>query len=161
MAMRGDLVNREGQDEFNVQWHDPEPKLGTFTTVLRVKNEAQSLPWVLPGLLRVSDHMVLVDNGSDDGTPDIAKQVAEQENVADKLDVFEYPFSVARCGPEHLSVPANSVHSLTYFYNWAFSHVKTRYCLKWDGDMVLTKDGEAYFQQLRWQLEGVDAIVQV
>jgi len=27
------------------------------------------------------------------------------------------------------------VHSLTYFYNWSFSHVLTPYALKWDGDM--------------------------
>jgi glycosyltransferase involved in cell wall biosynthesis len=161
VPIRSDLTNRERQEEFDVVWHDPEPGMGTFTCVLRVKNEAQSLPWVLPGLFRVTDHLILVDNGSDDGTPDVARQVASEHGADDRLEVHDYPFSVARCGPEHLSVPEDSVHSLTYFYNWAFSHVRTRYNLKWDGDMVLTQDGEAYLDQLRWQLEGVEAIVQI
>jgi glycosyltransferase involved in cell wall biosynthesis len=161
VPQRGDMTNRERQSEFDVQWHNPEPGAGTFTCVLRVKNEARSLPWVLPGLFRVTDKLVLIDNGSDDGTPEVAQRVASEEGAEERFESYEYPFSVARCGPEHLSVPADSVHSLTYFYNWAFSHVRTRYCLKWDGDMVLTEDGEAYLNQLRWQLEGIDAIIQI
>ena len=39
-----------------------------FTAVVRVRNEARSLPWVLPPLLRAVDRVVLVDNGSTDGT---------------------------------------------------------------------------------------------
>jgi glycosyltransferase involved in cell wall biosynthesis len=161
MSARTDLQNREGQNEFNVRWNDATREAGRFTAVLRVKNESRSLPWVLPGLFRVADHVIIVDNDSDDGTPEVAKQVAQEHGAAERLDVYDYPFSVARCGPEHLAVPAESVHSLTYFYNWSFSHVKTSYCLKWDGDMVLTIDGEAYLKQLRWQLEGVDTIVQI
>lgn len=159
--MRSDIKNREGQEEFDVHWQEPAREAGRFTSVLRVKNESQSLPWVLPGLLRVCDRVVLVDNGSDDGTPEVAKKVASDHGAEDRLDVFDYPFSVARCGPEHLSVPGDSVHSLTHFYNWSFSHVKTSHCIKWDGDMVLTEDGERYLQALRWELETRDAIVQI
>ena len=161
MVMRDLIHNREGHKEYDVHWHDADPDLGRITSVLRVKNESRSLPWVLPGLFRVVDRIVLVDNGSDDGTPDVARRVAQEQGAADRIDVFDYPFSVARCGPEHLSVPPNSVHSLTHFYNWAFSHVRTSYCMKWDGDMVLTEDGERYIEHLRWQLEGTDVIVQI
>ena len=38
--------------------------------------------------------------------------------------------------------PERSVHSLAYFYNWCFAQVGTRYSWKWDGDMVLTTEGE-------------------
>jgi glycosyltransferase involved in cell wall biosynthesis len=158
---RRDFVNLEQVTEFEVKWNPPSNEAGMFTAVLRVKNESQSLPWVLPALLRVSDAMLLVDNGSDDGTPEVAKRVAEEAGAADKLEVVEYPFSVSRCGSEHLATPPDSVHSLTYFYNWSFSHVRTRYNLKWDGDMVLTEDGERSFNELRWQLEGLDAVVQI
>lgn len=161
MSLRTDHTNREGEEAFDVHWHEPEDALGRFTAVLRVKNEAQSLPWVLPGLMRVCDRIVVVDNGSDDGTADVSRQVAADHGAADRLDVYDYPFQVARCGPEHLETPADSVHSLTYFYNWAFSHVKTSYAMKWDGDMVLTEDGEAYLQQLRWQLEGAETVIQI
>jgi glycosyltransferase involved in cell wall biosynthesis len=158
---RHDHKNRDGHEEFDIHWETPSPDAGMITTVLRAKNESRSLPWVLPGLLRIADRVIIVDNASDDGTPEVARRVADENNAAHKLDVFDYPFNVARCGPEHLAVPADSVHSLTYFYNWSFSHVTTRYAMKWDGDMVLTEDGERYLKQLRWQLEGVDALVKI
>jgi glycosyltransferase involved in cell wall biosynthesis len=158
---RQDLCNREGITQFNVHWHDPAQAQGMFTAVLRVKNEARSLPWVLPGLLRASDAVLLVDNNSDDGTPHVAEQVAKEEGAEDRFEILEYPFQIARCGAEHLGTPPDSIHSLTYFYNWCFSHVRTRYNWKWDGDMVLTADGESAFTELKWQLEGLDAIVQI
>lgn len=159
--MRTDIPNREGEEAFNVHWTDPGPDAAGVTSVLRVKNEARSLPWVLPGLLRVTDHVILVDNASDDGTPDVASRIAQENDASEKLTVFDYPFSIARCGAEHLAAPGDSVHSLTHFYNWSFSHVKTTYCMKWDGDMVLTEDGETYIEHLRWQLEAADVVVQI
>jgi glycosyltransferase involved in cell wall biosynthesis len=158
---RDDVANREGRPEFDVHWHGPDPTMGTITAVLRVKNEARSIPWVLPGMLRAVDRVVLVDNGSDDGTPDLARKAAASEGAEDRLEVYDYPFSIGRCGPEHLSIPADSVHSLTHFYNWAFSHVRTKYGLKWDGDMVLTDDGVRYLRHLAWQVEHLDFIVRI
>lgn len=156
---RRDILNIERLGDFEVRWRDPES--GMFTAVLRVKNEAQSMPWVLPGILRVADEVILVDNGSDDGTPEISKRVAEDNGAGDRFKVLEYPFQVSRCGAEHLATPPDSVHSLTYFYNWSFSHVRTQYWWKWDGDMVLTEDGERSFEDLRWQLEALDAVVTI
>ena len=158
-AYRDVIPNREGEKGFDVTWNEPEQP--GITVVLRVKNEARNLPWVLPGLFRVTDRVVLVDNGSDDGTPDVAQQVASEQSADDKLTVLGYPFNISRCGAEHLATPADSVHSLTHFYNWSFSQVKTTYCMKWDGDMVLTQDGERYIEALKWQLEAVEVVVQI
>jgi glycosyltransferase involved in cell wall biosynthesis len=144
-----------------VRWHwAPPTARGAFTAVLRVKDEARSLPFVLPPLLRSVQEVVLVDNGSTDGTPAVAESVAADVGAA-PVRVLSYPFSVSRCGAEHLGTPADSVHSLTYFYNWSFSHVTTRYALKWDGDMVLTVEGERVLADLAWQLEADAVIVQV
>jgi glycosyltransferase involved in cell wall biosynthesis len=156
---RSDFLNLEQITDFAIRWRPPGD--GMFTAVLRVKNEAQSLPWVLPGVLRVADEVILVDNGSDDGTPEVAQRVAEGNGSADRFRVLEYPFQVSRCGSEHLATPPNSVHSLTYFYNWAFSHAATQYWWKWDGDMVLTEEGERSFEDLKWQLEGLDAVITI
>jgi hypothetical protein len=147
-------VNVEHRTDFTVQWAWEDGRLDPgFTAVVRVKNEAQPLPYVLPPLLRAVKRVVLVDNASTDGTPEIAEEVAAQNGVADKLTVVNYPFDVARCGADHLGTPAASVHSLTYFYNWSFSQVRTSYALKWDGDMVLTETGVKALQDLDWQLE--------
>jgi hypothetical protein len=156
------LTNLEGHTEFNVRWawSDGDVVPG-FTAVVRVKNEAEPLPWVLPLLLRAVRQVVVVDNGSSDGTADVARRVAAEMGAADRLEVHTYPFSVARCGQEHLDTPAASVHSLAYFYNWAFSHVRTGYALKWDGDMVLTDTAVNVLRDLAWQLEASEVVVKI
>lgn len=155
------LRNREGHDDFDVTWgwsHGTEPGI---TTVLRVRDEAASLPFVLPHLFAAVDRVILVDNGSTDGTAEVARQAAEQCDAVDRLEVRDYPFAVARCGPEHLATPPDSVHSLTYFYNWSFSLVRTGFSLKWDGDMVLTPTGVSLLRDLAWQSEVVDMVVKI
>jgi glycosyltransferase involved in cell wall biosynthesis len=152
--------NREGLSEYAFRWNWVEDSSDSgFTAVLRVKDEARSLPWALPGVLHSVEQTIVVDNGSTDGTPEVALRVAEELGYGQRLRVLSYPFSVSRCGPEHLWTYPDSVHSLTYFYNWSFSHVLTRYALKWDGDMVLTPEGERVLRDLAWQLQGVDAAI--
>jgi hypothetical protein len=155
------LRNVEGHSDFDLNWSwaGDDAVAPGFTAVIRAKDEALSLPWVLPPLLRAVRRVLLVDNGSTDGTPEVARRVALECGAADALEVRSYPFSVARCGPEHLATTPQSVHSLTYFYNWSFSHVRTGYALKWDGDMLLTDTGIAALQDLSWQLEAVERVV--
>ena len=152
----------DAEPEFAVRWGwaDGPPAPG-FTAVVRVKDEARALPWVLPRLLRAAERVVLVDNGSTDGTPELARSLAAGLRAEERLEVHAYPFAIARCGSEHLATPAGSVHSLAHFYNWSFSHVRTGYALKWDGDMVLTDAAAQALRDLAWQLEGAERIVRV
>jgi hypothetical protein len=154
------LSNLEGYSDYEVRIPDGEVEPG-FTAVLRVRDEARSLPFVLPPLLRAVKHVVVIDNRSTDGTAGVARRVAAEEGAADRLEVLPYPFAVARCGAEHLGTPAESVHSLAYFYNWSFSHVRTDYVLKWDGDMVLTDSAVAALRGLAWQLEASEAVIRI
>jgi glycosyltransferase involved in cell wall biosynthesis len=158
------LANIEGHTDFDIVWpwnqtDDRGPLRRGATAVLRVKNEADSMRFVLPPLLRACDHVLLVDNNSTDGTGEAALAVAASHGMAAKFTVKEYPFDVARAGAEHLAVPERSVHSLAYFYNWCFSHVRTRYSWKWDGDMVLTTEGEVSMADLSWQVGTADAVI--
>ncbi len=156
------LTNLEGYSDYKANWGWADGPLEPgFTAVVRVKNEARSLPWVLPPLFRAVHDVVVIDNGSTDGTPEIARNVADELGVGDRLRLLEYPFDVARCGDEHLGVPPESVHSLAYFYNWSFSHVRTAYALKWDGDMVLTDVAVQALRDLAWQLEGARVVVKM
>ncbi len=156
------LTNLENQADYDIRWGWAEgtPAPG-FTAVVRAKNEQRALPWVLPPLLRASERVVLIDNGSTDGTVDAARATAAEAGADDRLEIHSYPFSVARCGEEHLGTPASSLHSLVYFYNWSFSHVRTRYALKWDADMVLTDTAVSTLRDLAWQLEASDAVVKI
>jgi hypothetical protein len=156
------VANAEGAFDFDARWAWDEgaPAPG-MTAVLRVRDEARCLPWVLPPLLRAVERVVLVDNGSTDGTPAVATSVAAQLDAGDRLEVLEYPFRIARCGDEHLGTPAASVHSLVHFYNWSFSQVRTTYALKWDGDMVLTDAAADILRDLAWQLEAAELVIKV
>jgi hypothetical protein len=154
------LNNLEGHSDYDVRTPEGEVEPG-FTAVLRVRDEARSLPFVLPPLLRAVKGVVVIDNRSTDGTADVARRVAAEEGAADRLEVLPYPFAVARCGAEHLGTPAESVHSLAYFYNWSFSHVRTDYVLKWDGDMVLTDSAVGALRGLAWQLEATEAVIRI
>ncbi len=155
------LTNLEGHTDFDIvwPWNQPGGLRRGATAVLRVKNEAPGLRFVLPPLLRACDHVLLVDNGSDDGTGEEALRVAAEHGLSDRFTLKEYPFQVARAGAEHLSVNERSVHSLAYFYNWCFSHVRTRYSWKWDGDMVLTTEGEVSMADLSWQVGMAEAVI--
>ncbi len=150
------MHNIEGHAAFDVHWpwHGDRPLAPGLTTVIRVKNEARSMPRVLPGVLAATERVVVIDNQSTDGTAGISRSTAEQVGAADRLEVLEYPFDVSRCGLEHLWTPDRSVHSLAYFYNWSFAQVATQYSMKWDGDMVLTPEGIAILRDLGWQLSG-------
>ncbi len=157
-----DIRCLEGYAEYDVRWAwNAGPLRPGLTCVFRVKNEARTLPWVLPPMLEAVQHVVLVDNQSDDGTPEVAQQVAESVGAAERFTLASYPFRVSRAGTEHLTTPPDSVHSLTHFYNWSFSHVRTTYSMKWDGDMVLTREGIAYLQDLSWQIEDSGAVVAI
>ena len=69
------LTNLENHTDFNVVWGWSEAETTPgFTAVVRAKNEADPLPWVLPPLLRAVERIVLVDNGSTDGTPEVARR---------------------------------------------------------------------------------------
>ncbi len=157
-----DIPCREGIPEYDVTWpwHAGTPEPG-LTCVFRVKNEARNLPWVLPPMFQAVQRVVLVDNLSDDETGQVGHDVAEECGALDRYQGLGYPFRVSRAGAEHRETPADSVHSLTHFYNWSFSHVRTAYSMKWDGDMVLTADGIAALRDLSWQLEGSEAVVVV
>ncbi|MDO3396923.1 hypothetical protein [Nocardioides cremeus] len=157
------LRNIEGHTDFDITWpwNRPGGLRPGATAVLRVKDESMALPFVLPPLLRATDHVVVVDNGSTDGTPEVAARAAADAGLAHKLTQLTYPFEVARAGAEHLAVHELSVHSLSYFYNWCFAQVGTRYSWKWDGDMVLTTEGEVSMSDLTWQVGGVQSIIRV
>lgn len=156
-----DIASLEGIEGYDITWpwSAGERLRPGLTCVFRVRNEARNLPWVLPGIFAAVDEVLLVDNGSDDGTADVARRVAKECGASAKLRVLEYPHAVARAGGEHLATPANSVHSLTHFYNWCFSHVRTTYSMKWDGDMVLAPEGVGILRDLAWQLTSTSTVV--
>jgi len=159
---RSPIANVEGLVDYDISWPaDAGPLPQGLTAFVRLRNEADAIPYTLPRLLRAVDHVLITDNGSDDGTPELATEIAAGLGMSDRLTVLEFPFAIAPCGSQHLATPPNSVHSLTYFCNWSLSKVRTTRVVKWDGDMLLTDEGVRLLRDIGWRLEGSSATVAV
>src|SRR3954452_24741105 len=101
---RPDIGCLEGYADYDVRWAWRDGPLEPgLTCVFRVKNEARNLPWVLPPMLEAVQHVVLVDNDSEDGTREVAAAVAAEAGASDRLTLASYPFRVSRASTEHLT----------------------------------------------------------
>lgn len=108
----------------------PTARAQGISAVVRVKDEEE---WIEACLLSVSDavdELVVVDNGSTDGTPAILARLAR--TLAPKLKLF--------CRPELDHVDLS---------NFAMAQATYRWALKWDGDFVARTTGPYAISRLR------------
>jgi glycosyltransferase involved in cell wall biosynthesis len=131
------ITNIEGIEDFFVTRSEKHLRPG-ITALIRAKNESQIIQRCLESIAPVFEEIVFIDNASSDDTKSIALEFATRlpRRQHTKMRVFDYPFEVARCGPEHYATNADSVRSLVYYYNWSLAQVTTDYVVKWDADMV-------------------------
>ena len=139
--------NREGNEEyaFSLPRRNRAPGTSAF---VRAKDEASKIELCLRSILPVFDEIHVIDNGSRDDTAEIVGRVRESTAAGDRIRVHSYPFALGRFGPEHDETPADSLHSLVYFTNWALSRCTRRYACKWDADMVLAREQRDAFAGL-------------
>jgi glycosyltransferase involved in cell wall biosynthesis len=138
--------NIEGKSDYNFVLPAQSLQSG-ISAMLRVKNEERKIRDCLASIFNVFTEIVVIDNGSTDNTLEIVRCFKQENDRYDKLKIFTYPHQIARCGEEHFSKPADSVHSLVYYYNWCLSRCICSYVCKWDADMLLHKDGQGDFKQ--------------
>lgn len=144
--------NREGFLNFNFTLSATGKKKGV-SALLRVKNEESKIHHCLSSIYDLFDEIVLVDNGSTDGTMEIVRNLKRQEDRKDKIKIYSYPFKLARLGPEHFDTPEDSVHIISYYYNWVLSQCSRKYVCKWDGDMVLRKEIREPFREFLQRIQ--------
>jgi glycosyltransferase involved in cell wall biosynthesis len=134
--------NSESLDRYNFSL-PKKNRVSGVSAMLRVKNEERRIQACIESIVDIFDEVVVLDNGSDDSTLEIVWSLMRLEKYAGKIKVFSYPHSVARCGPEHSSTLADSVHSLAYYYNWSLSKCNFSVACKWDADMLLSTSSES------------------
>ena len=139
--------NREGNEEyaFSLPRRNRAPGTSAF---VRAKDEATKIEHCLRSILPVFDEIHVIDNGSRDDTAEIVRRLQRSGDAGAKIRLHSYPFPVGRFGPEHDGTPADSLHSLVYFTNWALSRCTLRYACKWDADMVLAREQRGAFAGL-------------
>ena len=148
--------NLEGLTSYDFSFPAGDKRPGV-SAMLRVKNEAPKIRCCLMSVVDVFDEIVVIDNGSSDGTQDIVHDFKHEHDRDGKMALYNYPFNVARCGPEHAATPEDSVHNLAYYYNWALSHCTCRYVCKWDADMVMRREARGSFREFLAQLSRSEA----
>jgi len=123
------------------------PRLGIITpstrplgisVIMRIKDEKD---WITPSVQSikdVSDEIVIVDNGSTDGTYNILEQIASEEK--DHIRLWHKP-NLDHC-------------SLT---NFALEQTRFRWIFRWDGDMVAHTSGKYAISNLRDRLLSLDS----
>ena len=146
-SSRMEFRNREGNREyaFSLPRRNRAPGTSAF---VRAKDEATKIEHCLRSILPVFDEIHVIDNGSRDNTAEIVRRLQRSGDAGAKIRLHSYPFSLGRFGPAHDGTPADSLHSLVYFTNWALSRCTRRYACKWDADMVLAREQRGAFASL-------------
>ena len=113
------------------------PKM--LSAMLRVRNEQEYLASAVHSIADLVDEIVIVDNLSDDATPQIIADL--RATYGDKVRAFEYPHRIARYGAETVELASTgagrrSPSFLPNYYNWCVAKCQFAYILKWDGDTV-------------------------
>lgn len=144
---RMEFRNRErnGEYAFSLPRRNRAPGTSAF---VRAKDEATKIEHCLRSILPVFDEIHVIDNASRDDTAEIVRHLQRSGDAGAKIRLHTYPFALGRFGPEHDETPADSLHSLVYFTNWALSRCTLRYACKWDADMVLVREQRGAFAGL-------------
>lgn len=125
--------NVEQHDEYRIASFRAASKRAGISGIARLHNSAIFLEVVVQSWLELCDEIVLIDNASTDSTPAICSSL--QQRYPDKIRFLTYPFAVAHVGSvAHQQTPADSVHSLVYYYNRAFAQARFQTVVKIDDD---------------------------
>lgn len=143
--------NIEGNSEYDFELDRVSRKPGV-SAMIRAKNEESKIGLCLESIYPIFDEIIIVNNNSDDGTDKIIQQYIEKRDSFQKIKYFNYPFNIARVGPDNVATNPDSLQSLVYYYNWCLSKCTLGHVFKWDADMVVPKQSAS---ALRKQLSGL------
>jgi len=110
-----------------------------ISAMIRVRNEEEYLEASVRSVAEHVDEIVIVDNRSEDRTPEIIGRLRNE--LRNAIAVYEYPHRILRVGRETWekagepgSEGAPSLSSS--YYNWCLEKCTRPFVLKWDGDMI-------------------------
>jgi hypothetical protein len=110
-----------------------------ISAMVRVKNEEEFLFASVDSIARAVDEIVLIDNRSTDGTPEVMEDLARAHGP--KVVLLSYPHEIRKVGRETWELASNpstahSPHLSSTYYTWCLDRCTKPFVLKWDGDMI-------------------------
>ena len=128
-----EIKNIEGLDQRDIKQISSEGRRKWISGFARLRDSALYLEKVIEAHLPYLDEIVLVDNNSQDNTREICQSL--QEKHPEKIKIFQYLPEVYRLWTdEYQTCPENSVHDMSYYYNWTLSQTSCQYAMKIDDD---------------------------
>ena len=136
------LKNIEGLDQRDIKQISSKGREQWISGFARLRDSALYLEKVIEAHLPYLDEIVLVDNNSQDNTWEICQSL--QVKHPEKIRIFQYLPEVYRLWTdEYQTCPENSVHDMSYYYNWTLSQTSYQYAMKIDDDhLPLPKEFE-------------------
>lgn len=132
------LTNIENIQEYNIYGKEFDPKFRKkwISWIARLKNWDDFLELCLLEASKYLDEIVLlVDQNSTDKTNEICIELSIK--YPKKFKYFPYEYEVYPWNhPKYHQTPDNSVHALSYFYNYAVSKSTYTHMMKLDDDML-------------------------
>jgi len=109
-----------------------------ISVIMRVKDEKDWIKPSIQSIKSIADEIVIVDNGSTDGTWQILEEIASQEKGLIKI--------WRRPDLDHCALS-----------NFALENTTFRWVFRWDGDMVAHTSGKYGISNLRERILSLDA----
>ena len=106
-------------------------KMG-ISAVVAMKNEEYTLPFCLESLIGFANQIIIIDNGSEDDSLNLAKKFKSQFEDKVEVDIIEMP------GALHGDCREAGLKATRYQWH-----------LRWDADMIAHTDGEFDMKKLR------------
>jgi glycosyltransferase involved in cell wall biosynthesis len=123
-------------NDTNYGYSNTNLKPGT-AVVLRVKNECNTIYNCIKTIVDIIDQIVVVDNGSTDGTLELLKQIEKEHS---NVILYEYKITIPNVGNEHaINVNNKSINTIATYYNWCLSKVNRYTVIKWDADFICVR----------------------
>lgn len=114
----------------------------SIAAIYRVRNGSQYIELSIMSIAPICSEIIIVDNGSTDGTLEIVKRLKEELSSICDIKIFHYNTPVALAGKGYRDeVKRYPERSLAKYYNYAFSLASSEYLMKCDVHYIYTPAG--------------------
>lgn len=134
-----------------IKYENPNRKMG-LSGLMRVKDDALTLEASIDSCIDGLDELIITYNDCTDNSPDIIEK--KRQEYPDKIKVYPYQYHIygIRMSREEYdyakSLPDDSPHLLSSYYNNALSKVNYKYVMKIDADQIYYTERLRYFRKL-------------